>query len=202
MHPVFVNSVVKRSDYIFENFAILLIFAISTSLAGCGGSGTRHDADTDSSQAPPSYHADNDIAMTLCSIADAIRVGEPLDTTWYNFEGILTDGQGHPLYTDLRGFPGEWDVDVLSPTSAVVRNLYLGDLLPEDLSNYIAAAMELTEADLVADTVYHDEDDTKIRVYDFDGGYIRIETRKGVAPNGIEGPLMRITASRDIPGLI
>ena len=192
----------KRSDYIFQNIALLFIFAISASIAGCGGSGSKHDESADSAQIPPSYHADNDIAMILRSIADVIRVGEPLDTTWYNFEGILTDGQGHPLYTDLRGFPGEWDVDVLSPTSAVVRNLYLGDLLPEDLSSYITVAMELTETDIVADTICHDEDDTHICIYDFDGGYIRIETRKGVAPNGIEGPLMRITASRELPGLI
>ncbi len=82
----FVSRVLKRPDYIFQNIALLFLFAISASVAGCGGSGSRHDASSDSAQITPSYHADNDIAMILCSIADVIRVGEPLDTTWYNFE--------------------------------------------------------------------------------------------------------------------
>ena len=139
--------------------------------------------------------------MTIRSIADAIRVGEPLDTTGYNFSGVLTDGEGHPLYTDLQGSPGTWEVDVLTPTSAVIRNTDLGDLLPEDLKNYIAGNLGLTSEDLVETAQYDDEDDTEITVYDFDGGYLRMETRKGVSPNGLEGPLMRIMASRETPVL-
>lgn len=180
----------------------MLFAALTIGLAGCGSGKKTADEAIDSTVVTGVYHADNDIAMTLRSIADAISVGEPLDTAWYNFDGILTDGQGHPLYTDLQGSPGEWSIDVLSPTSATIRNIYLGDLLPDDLSSYIALSMGLTDEDLVVDTIYHELDDTQIEVYDFGGGYLRIETRKGTAPNGLEGPLMRITASKARPKLI
>lgn len=142
------------------------------------------------------YHADNDIAMTLRSITDAIRVGEPLDTLDYNFEGVLTDGEGRPLYTDIQGSPGEWIVDVISPTSAVLRNVYLGDLLPDYLETYIAGSLNLSDSNIVETTEFDDDDDTSLVVYDLDGGFLRIETRSAVAANGLEGPLMSIIATK------
>ena len=189
----------KRSDYIFQNIAILFIFAISASIAGCGGSGSRHDASPDSAQIPPSYHADNDIAMTVRSITDALRVGEPLDTLDYNFEGILTDGEGHPLYTDIQGTPGSWDVDVISPTTAVIRNVYLGDLLPDDLESYLASSLNLSPENIIETEEFDDDEETQLVVYDIDGVYLRIETRAAVAPNGLEGPLMSIIATKTPP---
>ncbi len=70
-------------------------------------------SNTEDSEATEYFHADNDIAMTVRSLADAIKVGEPLDSTEYDFNGVLTDGQGAPLYTDVQGSPGTWIVDVL-----------------------------------------------------------------------------------------
>lgn len=186
-----------------SQLTLALTVAILLILTSCGSRKEENEkADSGTQpQTAETYHADNDIAMTIRSIADAIRVGEPLDTTGYNFSGVLTDGEGHPLYTDLQGSPGTWEVDVLTPTSAVIRNTDLGDLLPEDLKNYIAGNLGLTSEDLVETAQYDDEDDTEITVYDFDGGYLRMETRKGVSPNGLEGPLMRIMASRETPVL-
>lgn len=142
------------------------------------------------------YHADNDIAMTLRSITDAIRVGEPLDTLDYNFEGVLTDGEGRPLYTDIQGTPGVWEVDIMSPTSAVIRNVYLGDLLPDYLETYIAGSLNLSDSDIIETTEFEDDDDTSLVVYDLNGGYLRIETRSAIAVNGLEGPLMSIIATK------
>jgi len=145
------------------------------------------------------YHADNDIAMTVRSITDAIRVGEPLDTLDYNFEGVLTDGEGHPLYTDIQGTPGTWEVDVLSPTTAVIRNVYLGDLLPDYLESYLAGSLDLSQENVIETTEFDDDDETQLVVYDFGGGYLRIETRAAVAANGLEGPLMSIVATKTPP---
>ena len=162
--------------------------AIVMSLGSCGKGTAEKSAESDSAAGvAEEYHADNDIAMTVRSIADAVD---------YNFYGVLTDGQGHPLYTDLQGNPGNWDVDVLSPTTAVIRNVDLGDLLPDDLEIYLSSMLEMDESNIVDSDVI-DEEDTRVVVYDFGGGFIRIEKRKGVAPNGLEGSLMRITVTRE-----
>lgn len=138
------------------------------------------------------YHADNDIAMTVRSIVDALNVGEPLDTLDYNFEGVLTDGEGHPLYTDIQGSPGLWEVDVINPSSAVIRNVYLGDLLPDDLESYLVASLSLNPSDLIESEEYDDDEETQLVVYDLKRLELRIETRAAVAPNGLEGPLITI----------
>ncbi len=137
--------------------------------------------------------------MTVRSITDALRVGEPLDTLDYNFEGILTDGEGHPLYTDIQGTPGSWDVDVISPTTAVIRNVYLGDLLPDDLESYLASSLNLSPENIIETEEFDDDEETQLVVYDIDGVYLRIETRAAVAPNGLEGPLMSIIATKTPP---
>lgn len=157
-------------------------------------------------EAPPfeeseDYHADNDIAMTVRSIADAIRVGEPLDSTEYDFTGILTDGQGTPLYTDVQGSPGVWVVDIIDKKNASIRNLYLGDLLPGDLEAYLLQTLQISDSATYDyesdDAMLHD--DTDVKVYDFNGGYLRFETRAGIAPNGLEGPLLTIILSANAP---
>lgn len=173
--------------------------AITVVMAACGHGG---DQKVDSVSAPvEEYHADNDIAMTVRSLADAIRVGEPLDTADYNFEGVLTDGMGRPLYTDVQGMPGVWDVEVLSSTSAVIRNMNVGDLLSDDLQSYLESCLELSEDNMISEYMPDAESDDELDrvIYDFDGGYLRIDTRAATAANGLEGPLMTITVSKQKP---
>lgn len=171
----------------------------------CGGKNAKGDtvaiAPVPSPSQSADYHADNDIAMIVRSIADALTVGEPLDSAEYDFEGILTDGQGAPLYTDVQGGPGIWVVDVLDTKSATLRNLYLGDLLPNDLETYLLQTLHLTDEDRMEFKAHDavDDEETNINVYDFDGGYMRFEIRSGIAPNGLEGPLLTIIMSADLP---
>ena len=149
------------------------------------------------------YHADNDIAMTMRSIADALKVGEPLDSAEYDFEGILTDGQGSPLYTDVQGSPGLWQIDVLDKKNVMIRNLYLGDLLPLDLQTYILQTLRIP-AECKVDFVAHDavsDDETEIELYDCEGVWLRFEVRSGMAPNGLEGPMLNIIMSADPPAM-
>lgn len=172
---------------------IIVIVALAPLLQGCGKS--KHDTrDADTPPPADEYHADNDIAMTVKSLADALRVGEPLDSAEYDFEGVLTDGQGMPLYTDIQGAPGEWKVNVVNPTKVMVRNLYLGDLLPNALECYLTSALGLSDADHIeVNEVEVDlDDETSVTEYGFSGGVMRIETRSGIAPNGVEGPLVNI----------
>lgn len=173
-------------------FAALLLIVCC---ASCGHADRKAEA---SGKAEPAevYHADNDIAMVVRSVADAMRVGEPLDSADYAFEGVLTDGQGTPLYTDVQGSPGRWETDVLSPTSVVIRNMYLGDLLPDNLRSYLAGALGVDESAPVASDDLADDAETEIDVYDFGGGTICFETRIVTAPNGIDGTLMTIRMSK------
>ncbi|MBD5203951.1 MAG: hypothetical protein HDS82_03635 [Bacteroidales bacterium] len=165
------------------------VLCIVVFLAGCEGKGS-HAAE--GSESADYYHADNDIAMVVRSLADAVSVGEPLDSVDYDYDGILTDGQGTPLYTDVQGAPGQWEVNVVSPHRAVIRNLYLGDLLPGDLEAYITGSLNLTDADLVETHEYDSDDESDLALYSIPGGELRFETRAGIAPNGLEGPLMSI----------
>lgn len=184
---------------------VVLISIVSILINACSQKADNQDK---GNVAPPppiivneDFHADNDIAMTVRSLADAIKVGEPLDSTEYDFEGVLTDGQGAPLYTDVQGAPGVWVVDVLDQKNVTLRNLFLGDLLPDDLEAYLLQALRLSENDKLDFNAHEavDEDETSIVVYDFNGGYLRFETRAGIAPNGLEGPLLTIIMSADPP---
>lgn len=187
-------SVMNILKYLFVAVWGITLF-MATITIGCHKSASEAGSSDSLTVAAEEYHADNDIAMTLRSITDALSVGEPLDTLDYNFEGVLTDGEGHPLYTDIQGTPGTWEVDVISPTSAVIRNVYLGDLLPDDLESYIVANLNLSEDNLIESTDYDDDEETQLVVYDLGKCHLRIETRAAVAPNGLEGPLMSIIAA-------
>lgn len=179
-------------------FSTSIVYAAILGTTACTRStGASTDATASDSTYSDEYHADNDIAMTLRSITDALRVGEPLDTIDYNYEGVLTDGEGRPLYTDIQGSPGMWDIDVLSPTAIEIRNIYLGDLFPEDLEHYIVTSLNLRSDNVVETKEKEDDEETQLVVYDFGGGYLRIETRASVAPNGLEGPMMTIVATSD-----
>lgn len=137
-------------------------------------------------------HADDDIVMTISSLIDAVSVGEPLDSLDYDYEGVLTDGSGRPLYTDLQGAPGVWDIEVVTPQHACIRNVYLGDLLPEDLEQYIISQISVTPRDHIESSEYDDDDEADLSAYDFGAGYLRFETRVGRTTNGLEGPLLTI----------
>lgn len=138
------------------------------------------------------YHADNDIAMTLMSIADALKQGEQLDSIDYNFDGVLTDGTGRPLYTDIQGTPGTWTIRVESPTTVSIKNVYLGDLLPESLKNYIVQSFGLDDEAKVDTSKFHNEDISDSIIYLIDGGYLIFNTDTALTPAGKEGPLMTI----------
>lgn len=163
--------------------------AVIAILASCNGS---KRADNPGENPEDTYHADNDIAMTVSSIADALRVGQELDSIEYNFEEVLTDGQGKPLYTDLTGSPGAWSVNVVSPDRVSIRNLYLGDLLPEDLTQYLVNFFALSEKDLLEDSHLDDDADTHIVIYRLGQSDLRIVSKTALAADGTKGPLVNI----------
>ena len=185
----------------FLSITTVVLF-VALVMTNCAHNDRKVSTDTDSAVAAyhsvDEYVAENDIAMTVRSIVDAISVGESLDTAEYNYNGILTDGEGVPLYTDIQGNPGEWEVDVLSDNSVRIHNLYLGDLLPKDLMEYITTALSLSESNLCASDEYKDDDETYLEVYNFGSGSIRFETREAYAPNGLEGPLMSIVITDEV----
>ena len=165
-----------------------------SSLTSCGKTNSE-SREKPAQSNPESFHADNDIAMTIRSIADAIKVGEPLDSTDYDFRGVLTDGQGTPLYTDIDGIPGIWDIDVLDSGKALIKNLYLGDLLPKDLEIYILESLNINENQKIPSMPDSLEKAnlTFVSVYDIAGGYLRYEVRPDTAPNGLTGSHVTIT---------
>ena len=139
------------------------------------------------------FHADNDIAMTVCSLVDAVRVGEKLDSADYGFKGILTDGQGTPLYTDIEGNPGEWTVKVITDEEARISNLHLGDLMTEDLRAYILEALNLNGADLV--TAYINPADEKEFIWLYDIGDVQVAFSETLVktPSELEGIMMSVS---------
>lgn len=171
-------------------FTVVLTVACS-----CGGNSANTENNS-GDEVVEVYHADNDIAMTLRSLVDAVRVGERLDSSVYDFDGILTDGQGTPLYTDVDSRPGQWSVSVIGSEEACVRNLYVGDLMAEDLRNYIIASLGLNDADLL--TAYRNPDSEEELIYVYGIGDVRVSFSTSPAEsNGFEGWLMSVTVARD-----
>lgn len=198
---VFCKTMTPRSKHI-PALILLLSFTLLWSCSKGSKESSGSDSAVDSIGAyvqDDSYHADNDIAMTMRSIADALSQGEELDSLDYNYEGILTDGAGHPLYTDVQGTPGIWKINVIDPHKITLSNLYLGDLLPVALESYITQSLGLTEADLVDAPGIIPYDADSIHVYAFKGGYIIFKTHTAITPKGYEGPLMNITVTDSLP---
>ena len=170
-----------------------------TSASSCNSSSKNDNNDTET--VPETFHADNDIAMTVKSLVDAIKVGEDIDSLDYDYIGILTDGEGAPLYTNLAGYPGEWAVDVLDEKNVSIKNLELGDLLPGDLESYLISCLGLGQQNKVylttADAI--ESEDLDVTIYDFEGGYIRFENRLVTAPNGLQGSFFTIMLSCSLP---
>lgn len=165
------NSIGRKYSYGSGMAWRLMVSVMLIMLVACGNKTSIVGLDHEQHEETP-FHADNDIAMTVSSLVDAVRVGEPLDSADYNFHGILTDGQGTPLYTDIEGNPGEWAVMVISDDEARISNLQLGDLLTEDLRNYIAGSLNLKEADLA--TAYVNPADEQEFIWLYDIGDVQI----------------------------
>lgn len=174
-------------------YSAIAISLSAVILTGCNLSSEKKQ--TDSPQPAPAieeFHADHDIAMTVRSIIDAINVGEDLDSVHYNYTGIMTDGNGRPLYTDVMGSPGVWEVQVRSDKSAVIRNLYLGDLLPDELVQYLLQTLDITaDPILTADDTKSGKEDN-LTIYPAGNADFIIEQQTARTPKGEEGPLLKI----------
>lgn len=166
---------------------------LTTLMLGCA---SKHKREVQKAATADSltYHADNDIAMLIKSMVDAIRVGENLDSLRYTYQSVLTDGQGQPLYTDVEDSPGLWSVKVVSSDNVIISNVYLGDLIPEHLQSYLLESLSLDSTALIKDRPWS-ELESKLMVYDFKGGYIAFDTGFAKAKNGKEGTLMHIILS-------
>ncbi|MBD5328993.1 MAG: hypothetical protein HDS03_03775 [Bacteroides sp.] len=197
----------RKAIKVFMRLFICLLLGSALLLTSCFRNGkregmTERESLVDSTMSfsqDDSFQADNDIAMTLRSIADAINQGEELDSLEYDFNGVLTDGTGRPLYTDVQGAPGVWSVKVKSPVSVSIKNLYLGDLLPEALETYIVQSFGLDNSHVVDTSKFRKDDLDKLTIYHFEGGYLIFETRTALTPTGKEGPLMTIIATSNAP---
>lgn len=172
--------------------AAALVALILISAYSCAGDRKTAHVAVEAVQEEAPFHADNDIAMTVRSLVDAIRVGEVLDSAFYNFSGILTDGQGTPLYTDDEGGPGEWSVRVTDDKEALIRNLKVGDLMAADLRNYIVGALNLNGADLVTSYDNPDVEGEVVYVFDAGGVDVTFTCSPAVSDTGAEGWYMLI----------
>lgn len=190
------NYIGQKYCYGGEKALLLMISVMLIVLVSCGnkaGGINYESAVPEENQ----FHADNDIAMTVASIVDAVRVGEMLDTADYDFNGILTDGQGTPLYTDVGGNPGEWQVRVVGPEAARISNLHLGDLMVDDLRKYILGALNLNDADLVTAYVNPSDDQEFIWLYDIGDVSVSFSETAVNSPSGLEGIIMSVSVSKN-----
>lgn len=188
----------------------LALAAFSIGVVSCGSASKDDDSRDSVVSQPPvsaedfdvdtdSFMADNDIAMTVRSVADAINVGERIDSIDYSFKGVLTDGSGMPLFTDTEGFPGEWEVEVLSSSVVRIRNVNTGDLMPEDLVEYLSAALQLDDDDSLQLVSERHSGESRVKVFSFGRGTITIESRAGEDSTGEAGELMQITMHAAAP---
>ena len=180
----------KPAHIIAPPAACSALVAASLSLAACSGPDSKQTSGQTIVAQTDSYHADLDIAMTVRSIVDAIQVGEPLTDDDYSFRGVFTDGIGSPLYTDIQGAPGEWKVDVTSSSSACISNLRVGDLLADDLRDYLAANLNLDDTRIV-ELMEDEKSETETATYDFGAGYMKFIIRDTITAD-YEGVMLDI----------
>ncbi|MDE7381987.1 MAG: hypothetical protein K2N03_07680 [Muribaculaceae bacterium] len=190
--------------------ALLLIIIL---LSSCNSSERGKETAVDTTLSEGEFHADNDIAMTVRSLMDALSVGEALDSAQYTFNGVMTDGSGRPIYIDTQGAPGTWEVKVLNSGSAMVRNLSPGDLVPDALIRYLIDNTDLKDENKIKEGFYDDKSAgnvifsgdftndprTEVECYTFNGCVIRFETRQALTTGGIESPLLTIDIHRIEP---
>lgn len=189
------NRIGQKYYYGGEKAWLLMVSVMLVVLVACGNrnSGINYESAMPEEN---QFHADNDIAMTVCSLVDAVRVGQQLDSADYNFNGILTDGQGTPLYTDLEGNPGEWKVRVVNTEEARISNLHLGDLMTEDLRNYIIGSLGLNGADLVTAYINPADEEEFIWLYDIGDVNVSFSETIVTTPSNLEGIIMAISVFR------
>lgn len=154
----------------------------------------------DSTESAPEaeyFIAGNDIGMTVRSVANTINIGESLDSTDFNFEGVLTDGIGMPLFTDLRGMPGQWEIEVIDSTQLRIRNLNTGNLFPHQLMEYISQNLgdENHTMELERES---DDGDSHIQIYRYGRTTMSVITRpQPIGDTGEVAPIMEITLRAD-----
>lgn len=141
------------------------------------------------------YHADNDIAMTVRSIADAISVGEELIAEDYEFHGVLTDGSGRPLYTSPTGAPGIWTVRVASGKAAEITPDMPGNIEVGDLQKYVTSTLNLGDEQIVKRPQLHNKQYQEWTVYKIEGGYLCYEATRS-NERGRESSRIRILLTR------
>lgn len=198
-----------RSKKVTTLGAAITIASVALGVWSCGGSRDDEDSMRDSVVSQPpvaaddfdddedAFAANNDIAMTLRSVADAINVGESIDSLDYSFKGVLTDGSGMPLFTDVDGLPGEWEVEVVSPSVVRIRNVNTGDLISDDLVGYISAAMQLDDDDTLQLVSERESANRKVAVFSFGKGTLTIETEYNDDSESDSGDKMLITMRAD-----
>lgn len=152
------------------------------------------------------FHADDDIAMTLRSVMSSFTDGDTISRVDYSFMGVLTDGEGRPLYTDTSGGPGEWLVTVPSPYRLQIQNLHLGDLIPAHLERYLIENLDLSEGAGTeagaADAGRTMEGAVKIaeegerRIYRSGNAILEYYVRPAYTESGKEGPMVTVTVTR------
>lgn len=167
----------QRTEYIIRIFVMAMAAGVLLLASGCDNSQSGKKVVVVPTVKPASGNIaplpSVDIAMMSRSLVDALRMGEKLDSSSYNFLGILTDGQGKPLYTGPDGKPGHWKVTVESPSSVVIQNLEAGNLPAEDLRVYIAQSIGLTDADVADAGIAAGTDSVQAVIYK--AGELRME---------------------------
>lgn len=161
---------------------------------GCGRTATRSDSDTtvktDTVAESSPFHADNDIAMVIGSLTDALRVGEPFDSAAYSYTGLLTDGTGAPLYFDAHGNPGIWSITIENPATAVIANTSDGDLVANDVAAYLISCLHIP-----SDSVRHTHDRRfEYETYPVDNGTMTFAAPTSSA--GMKGCRITITVAK------
>lgn len=174
-----------------KHYCAVIALAI---IASCGNN-SKNDNRCKEAGLDQTYNdvAPADIAMLISSMTDAINLHENVEEEVYQFKGVLTDGRGTPLYTDMHGRPGNWEVVVLSSSHVLIRNIELGDILPTDLRLYIASSLMLSDSDIVAYGNDGVDDATEIISYNVGEALLKFETRYEAASNGREGAWLSIS---------
>ena len=184
---------------------VLLSLGIMLTLSSCRYAGSSDSDSTEgvgtdsviSTAEPEPFIANNDIGMTVKSVANTINIGERLDSTDFNFEGVLTDGIGMPLFTDLQGMPGQWEIEVVDSTELRIRNTNAGNLRPHELLEYLSTTLGDggTEMQPVEEM---DRGDTHIQIYRYGRTELSVQTRpQQIGETGEVAPIMEITLRAD-----
>lgn len=186
----------ESKDMRVRTLTLLFCCVLIGAVTSCSSGRKAAEQKEDSASERDEFHADNDIAMIVRSAADAISYGEPLDTLNYNFDGVLTDGQGRPIYTNLHGVPGRWDIDAVTDTTLTIRNVESGDLVPDDLESYIVSSFDAGTTRHVESHSELSEEGHTTSVYECMGGMLRFDVHDVKTPSGETAAMMTISIER------